>query len=131
MIKQDKKVLKKYFDSPRGNMIRYFNQTLIEILQNKNYFIDGQRIFDNTNLDVYIDWVHTNYLGNQIISDFIHFVIRQNFFADDSSVFQPPPKLTSNSSENMFKSAHRAVRKQDKNDDENIYGIDPFNYPLF
>lgn len=72
-------------------MIRYFNQTLIEILQNKNYFIDGQRIFDNTNLDVYIDWVHTNYLGNQIISDFIHFVIRQNFLQMTLQFFSPLP----------------------------------------
>ena len=130
MIKQDKKVLKKYFDSPRGNMIRYFNQTLVETLQNENYFIDGQRIFDSSILDIYVDWVHTNYLGNQIISDFIHSVIRQNFFGDDSSIFQPPNRAL-NGSENVFKSAPQAVRKQDENDDEDIYGIDPFNYPLF
>ena len=130
MIKQDKKVLKKYFDSPRGNMIRYFNQTLLKIHQNEKYFIDGQRIFNSTISDVYVDWVHTNYLGNQIISDFIHSVLSQNFFGDHSSIFQRP-KRALNGSENMFKSAPRAVNKQDKNDDENIYGIDPFNYPLF
>lgn len=130
MIKQDKKVLKKYFDSPRGNMIRYFNQTLVKIHQNENYFIDGQRIFNSTNSDVYVDWVHTNYLGNQIIADFIHPIIRQNFFADNSSIFQPPNRAL-NGSGNMFKSAPQAVSKQDKNDDEDIYGMDPFNYPLF
>jgi hypothetical protein len=130
MIKQDKKVLKKYFDSPRGKMIRYFNQTIVKINQNENYFIDGQKIFDSTNMDVYIDWVHTNYLGNQKISDFIHSVLRQNFFGDDSLIFQPP-KRASYGSEDMPKSMPRAVSKQDENDDDNIYGVNPFNYPLF
>ena len=82
--KQDLKVLKKYFYTARGDATRYLFQTLTTKLQDASYFIDGRRIFDSTDLDVYTDWCHTNYLGNGIISDYIHSVLRQKFFEDDS-----------------------------------------------
>jgi hypothetical protein len=108
---------------------QYINQSLIAKLQGESYFVDGRRIFNNSSLDVYLDWCHTNYLGNRIISDFIHSVLQQNFFRDDSSIFEPPKKVLYDS-EKMFKSTPRAVSKPDEGDDD-PYGLSPHNYPLF
>jgi len=108
---------------------QYIYQSLIANLQGESYFVDGRRIFNNSSLDVYLDWCHTNYLGNRIISDFIHSVLQQNFFRDDSSILEPPKKVLYDS-EKMFKSTPRAVSKPDEGDDD-PYGLSPHNYPLF
>lgn len=50
---------------------------IVERLTTKSFFIDGRKIFNQTNLDVYIDWCHTNYLGNKIIADFFFSIIDQ------------------------------------------------------
>jgi len=108
---------------------QYIYQSLIANLQGESYFVDGRGIFNNSGLDVYLDWCHTNYLGNQIISDFILSVLRQNFFRDESSDFHLSQRKLYDS-EKMFKSTHRAVSKPDEGDDD-PYGLSPHNYPLF
>ncbi len=45
--------------------------------KDQSFFIDGRGIFNQTRLDVYIDWVHTNYLGNKIIADFLYSIVDQ------------------------------------------------------
>lgn len=35
----------------------------------RKFFVDGRTFFDGTDLDVYTEWCHTNYLGNEIIAE--------------------------------------------------------------
>jgi len=43
----------------------------------ESYFFDGRKIFNQTELNVYLDWVHTNYLGNEIIANYFYSIIQQ------------------------------------------------------
>ena len=108
---------------------QYIYESLIADLQGEPYFFDGRGIFNDSGLDVYLDWAHTNYLGNQIISDFIHSVLRPNFFSAGSTNFQLSQRKLYDS-EKMFKPTSWAVRKPEEGDDD-PYGLDPYNYPLF
>lgn len=44
-------------------------------LRSRNFFVDFGAIFNNVVLDVYTEWCHTNYLGNQIIAENFHQLI--------------------------------------------------------
>lgn len=46
----------------------YLLEQFATILNNKNYFIDGRSFFNNVELDVFTDWCHCNYLGNDILA---------------------------------------------------------------
>jgi len=35
----------------------------------RKFFVDGRTFFDGIDLDVYTEWCHTNFLGNQIIAE--------------------------------------------------------------
>lgn len=45
----------------------------------RKFFVDGRTFFDGIDLDVYTEWCHTNFLGNQIIAE--------NFFQIISACF--------------------------------------------
>lgn len=46
-------------------------------LNNKNYFVDGRSIFNNVELDVFTDWCHCNYLGNDILAEHFYSLIQK------------------------------------------------------
>ena len=50
--------------------------------RNENFFVDGRTIFDGIDLDVYTEWCHTNYLGNQIIAENFYKIILDRISKD-------------------------------------------------
>lgn len=65
---------------PQRNVFKarqVLNDKINNLLKMQGFFVDGRSIFNQTDLDVYIDWVHTNYLGNKVIADYFHSVIQQ------------------------------------------------------
>lgn len=52
-------------------------EAFVNQFKNHNYFHDGRGIFNHTDVDVYIDWCHPNYMGNKIVADFFYSVIEQ------------------------------------------------------
>jgi hypothetical protein len=72
---------KKFFFHPLNARFRaalFLYDKFIATFKDQSFFIDGRGIFNQTQLDVYIDWVHTNYLGNKIIADFFYSIIEQH-----------------------------------------------------
>ena len=54
-------------------------EKLENVLKVQEFFFDGRCIFNQSDLDVYLDWVHTNHQGNKIIADYFYSIIQQNF----------------------------------------------------
>ena len=68
-----------YFPKTRFNDRLFLFEKFENALKSQNFFFDGRKIFNQTNLDVYLDWVHTNYQGNKIIADYFYSIIQQKF----------------------------------------------------
>lgn len=66
-----------YHPKTSFNFQLFLFEKFVNRLKSKSFFFDGRGIFNETDLDVYIDWVHTNYLGNKIIADYFYSVIQQ------------------------------------------------------
>ena len=45
--------------------------------KNFQFFHDARGIFNHTDVDVYVDWCHPNYLGNKIVADFFYSVLER------------------------------------------------------
>lgn len=43
----------------------------------RKFFVDGRTFFNGIDLDVYTEWCHTNYLGNQIIAESFFRIIKE------------------------------------------------------
>lgn len=66
-----------YFPKTRFNDRLFLFEKFKNALKPQSFFFDGREIFNQTNLDVYLDWVHTNYQGNKIIADYFYSIIQQ------------------------------------------------------
>ena len=51
-------------------------------LNYKNCFIDGRSFFNNVELDVFTDWCHCNYLGNDILAEYFFSSIQKKLGND-------------------------------------------------
>ena len=52
-----------------------FLELIADEFRGRNFFIDGRTVFDNVDLDVYTEWCHTNYIGNQLIAENLYRII--------------------------------------------------------
>lgn len=68
-----------YFPKTRFDDRLFLFEKFENVLKTQNFFVDGRKIFNQTKLDVYLDWVHTNYQGNKIIADYFYSIIQQKF----------------------------------------------------
>lgn len=51
-------------------ILDYGNLLLMEELGQCDFFVDGRSIFNNTNDQIYCDWIHTTESGNLIVANF-------------------------------------------------------------
>ena len=65
--KYDKKN-RKYHTGVAFEATVYLLDKLVARLKNRDFFIDGRSYFNNVQLDVFSDWCHCNYLGNDILA---------------------------------------------------------------
>ena len=42
-----------------------------------NFFHDGRGLFDDTNVDVYINWCHLNHLGNKTVANYLDTILEK------------------------------------------------------
>lgn len=77
MTKHDKANAAHNFQKSQFGAYLHLYDQFAKSLKNERFFFDGRDIFNQTDLDVYTDWVHTNFLGNKIIADCFYSLIDQ------------------------------------------------------
>jgi len=68
--------MSRYLPKTRYEGLLYLFEKLEKRLNLQSFFFDGRGIFTGVSEDVFIDWVHTNYIGNKIIADYFYSVIK-------------------------------------------------------
>ena len=68
----------RYHKGPAFDASKYLYEQFVKKFDNRNYFIDGRSLFNNVELDVFTDWCHCNYLGNDIIADYFFSLVQKN-----------------------------------------------------
>ena len=65
------------FPKTSFNAPLFLFEKFANVLKMQSFFFDGRHIFNQSDLDVYLDWVHTNHQGNKIIADYFYSIIQQ------------------------------------------------------
>ena len=76
-VPQFDKKNRRYHKGTRFDASEYLFERFSTRFDNKNYFIDGRSLFNNVELDVFTDWCHCNYLGNDIIAEYLFSLIQK------------------------------------------------------
>ena len=56
---------------------RFLFEELANTYKKFKFFYDGRGIFNDTNMDVYVDWCHLNYLGNKTVANYLDTILEQ------------------------------------------------------
>lgn len=65
----------KFFPKTQIAVRQALNNAITRKMKNEPFFLNASSLFDTTDLDIYIDWCHTNHLGNQLISQYFYSLI--------------------------------------------------------
>ena len=63
---------RKHFD-PHSSLFQRF----ADEFKARKFFVDGRTFFDRIDLDVYTEWCHTNYLGNEIVAENFYRIVSE------------------------------------------------------
>jgi hypothetical protein len=66
--RHDRPTFSHYWPKSHFKAHTLFLERIADEFRDRNFFIDSRTVFDNVDLDVYTEWCHTNYLGNQLIA---------------------------------------------------------------
>lgn len=69
----------RYHKGPAFDASIYLYRQFVKKFDNRSYFIDGRSLFNNVELDVFTDWCHCNYLGNDVIAEYFFSLIENNW----------------------------------------------------
>ena len=67
--RHDREAFSQYWPRSHFNPHSLLFERFANEFKTRKFFVDGRTFFDGTDLDVYTEWCHTNYLGNEIIAE--------------------------------------------------------------
>ncbi len=73
--RHDRETFSHYWPKSHFKSHTLFFERIADEFRDQKFFSDGRTVFDNVDLDVYTEWCHTNYLGNQLIAENFYRII--------------------------------------------------------
>lgn len=65
----DRGAFSQYWPRKHFDPHTFLFQRFADEFKARDFFVDGRIFFDGIDLDVYTEWCHTNYLGNEIVAE--------------------------------------------------------------